>query len=83
MGLTDPCSRQEDFTSLSLYKVLLSGLDLSHCVKRRIVSNSPLDLKQCSFTHTIQVSGRLTLVNGFPVHPFSGMLFSRSDFSFR
>jgi hypothetical protein len=83
IGLTDPCSRQEDFASLSFYKVLLSGLDLSHCVKGGVVSNSPLDLKQSSFTHTVQVSGRHTLVNGFPVHPFSGMLFSRSDFSFR
>ncbi len=63
--------------------VLLSGLDLSRCVKGDLGSKSPLDLKQCSFTHTIQVSGRQTLVNGFPVHPFSGVLFSRSDFSFR
>ena len=83
IGLTDHCSRQKDFTSLSIYKVLLSGLDFSRCVKRGIVSNLPLDLKQFSFTHTIQVLGLHTVVNDFPLRPFSGVLFSRTDFSFR
>ena len=63
--------------------MLPSGLDFSRCVKRVFVSNSPLDLKQFSFTHTIQVLGRHHRENGFPVHPLSGMLFSRTDFSFR
>jgi hypothetical protein len=57
MGLIDPCSRQEDFANLSLYKMLLPGLDLNRCVKRGIVSNSPLDFKQSSLTHIIQVLG--------------------------
>ncbi len=83
IGLTDPCSRQEDFATLSLYKMLLPGLDLNRCVKRGIVSNSPLDLKQFSFTHIIQVLGRHPTVNGFPFRPFSDMLFSRSGFPFR
>jgi hypothetical protein len=82
-GLTDPCSRQEDFAPLSLYKMLLLGLDLNRCVKRGIVSNLPLDLKQFSFTHIIQVLGRHPTVNGFPLRPFSDMLFSRSGFPFR
>ncbi len=83
IGLTDPCFRWEDFTTLSLYKMLPSELDLSRNVKGGIVSNLPLDLKQFSFTHTIQVLGQHHWENGFPVHPFSGMLFSRPDFSFR
>ena len=83
IGLTDHCSRQEDFASLSFYKVLLSGLDFNRCVKRGLVSNLPLDLKQFSFIHSIQVLGLHPMVNGFPLHPFSGVLFSRTDFSFR
>ncbi len=57
IGLIDHCSRQEDFTTLSLYKMLLSGLDLNRCVKGGLVSNLPLDFKQFSFTHIIQVLG--------------------------
>ena len=40
--------------------MLLPGLDLNRCVERALVSNSPLDFRQFSFTHIIQVSG-LTL----------------------
>ena len=82
-GLTDPCSRQEDFASLRVYEVLLSGLDLNRAVKGGLVSNWPLDLEQCSFTPIIQVLRLHTLVHGFPVRPFSGVLFSRADFSLR
>ena len=55
IGLTDPCSRQEDFATLSFYKMLLPRLDLNRCVEGGIVSNLPLDFKQCSFTLIIQV----------------------------
>ncbi len=82
-GLIDPCSRWEDFAALSIYKVLPSGLDLNRVVKGGLVSNLPLDLKQFSFTHIIQVLGRHHRENGFPVRPFSGVLFSRTDFSLR
>jgi hypothetical protein len=61
--------------------VLLLGLDFSRCVEGGVVTNSPLDFRQYSFTHIIQVSGLRTLVNGFPVHPFSDMLLSRVRFS--
>jgi hypothetical protein len=37
--------------------MLLLGLDLSRCVEGARVSNSPLDLKQFSFTLIIQVLG--------------------------
>ena len=60
IGLIDHCSWQEDFTTLSFYEMLLPGLDLSRCVERGLVSNSPLDFRQYSFTHIIQVL-RLTL----------------------
>ncbi len=68
---------------LDIYMTLLSGLDFNRCVKGGAVTNLPLDLKQFSFTHAIQVSGLRSVVNGFPLHPFSGMLLSRTDFSFR
>ena len=57
IGLTDHCSRQEDFAILDPFKMLLSGLDLSRCVEGALVSNLPLDFRQFSFTHIIQVSG--------------------------
>jgi hypothetical protein len=55
IGLIDPCSRQEDFATLVLYKMLLPGLDLNRCVEGGIVSNLPLDFRQSSFTHIIQI----------------------------
>jgi hypothetical protein len=62
--------------------MLLPRLDFSHCVEGNLVSNLPLDLKQFSFTHVIQVLGHV-LVNDFPVRPFSDMLLSRTGFPFR
>jgi hypothetical protein len=38
-------------------KMLPPGLGLIRCVEGGHVSNLPLDFKQCSFTHIIQVSG--------------------------
>ena len=35
--------------------MILSGLDFSRCVEGGAVSNLPLDFKQFSFTHIIQV----------------------------
>lgn len=55
-------------------------LDVSRCVKGDSVSNSPLDFRQFSFTLIIQVLGVPTLVNGFPVPPFTDMLWSRLGF---
>ena len=82
IGLTDPVPSKR-ISHLTVFKMLLLGLDLSHCVKGVRVSNSPLDLKQFSFTHIIQVLGLPTLINGFSVGPFSGMLLSRTGFPFR
>jgi hypothetical protein len=39
--------------------MLLLGLDLNRCVEGGFVTNSPLDLKQFSFTHIVQVLGFL------------------------
>jgi hypothetical protein len=56
IGLIDHCSQQEDFVSRHPEELLL-GLDLSRCVEGGIVPNWPLDFRQYSFTHVIQVSG--------------------------
>lgn len=60
--------------------MLLLRLDLSRCVEGGLVSHSPLDFKQFSFTLAIQVLGSHHLVNGFPCAPFADMLCSRIRF---
>jgi hypothetical protein len=42
---------------LGMTKTLLTRLDLNRCVKGGPGSNSPLDFRQSSFTHTTQVLG--------------------------
>jgi len=39
--------------------VLLMGLDFNRCVEGGLVSNSPLEFRQFSFIHTVQVSERI------------------------
>ena len=55
IGLIDPVPDKR-ISHLETSKMLLSGLDFSCCVEGNLVSNSPLDFKQFSFTHVIQVS---------------------------
>jgi len=38
-------------------RVLLVGLGVNRCAEGGLVSNSPLDFKQFSLSHTIQVLG--------------------------
>lgn len=47
----------ERISHLNMLRMLSPGLDLSRCVEGGRVSNLPLDLKQFSLTHVIQVSG--------------------------
>jgi len=55
MGLIDPAPGRGISYPFS-YRILLPGLDLSRCVEGGPVSNLPLDFRQYSFTHIIQVS---------------------------
>lgn len=53
-----------------MLRMLSPGLDLSRCVEGGRVSNLPLDLKQFSLTHVIQVSGLLLWYTASQLVPF-------------
>jgi hypothetical protein len=64
-------------------QVLLPKLDLSRGVEGATVTNSPLDLKQFSLAHIIQVSGLLLWYTASQLAPLPTCYCPVPDFSFR
>jgi hypothetical protein len=65
------------------HQVLLPRLDLSRGVEGAIVTNSPLDFRQFSFTHIIQVLGLLLWYTASQLAPLPTCYCPVPDFSFR
>lgn len=57
--------------------MLLTKLDINRCVEGDLSSNSPLELEAIQPYPYHPDLGVHTLLNGFAVHPFTDMLWSR------